>query len=70
VQLPPCAAPRCSVLGRQELGLLGHRLSRAGVSVDQSKRRKVHSIVEWATPTSCTTVLRSTDLATYYHWFV
>ncbi len=38
--------------GRQELlGILGHLLSRAGVSVDQ---RKVQFIVEWATPTSCT----------------
>ncbi len=32
--------------GRLELGFLGHRLSHAGVSVDQ---RKVQSIVEWAT---------------------
>ncbi len=36
--------------GRQELGFLGHRLSKEGVSVDL---RKVHSIVGWATPTSC-----------------
>ncbi len=36
---------------RPELGFLGHRLSAAGVSVDP---HKVQSIVEWATPTSCT----------------
>ena len=53
--------------GRQELGFLGHRLSRAGVSVDM---RKVQSIVEWATPTSCTEVRRFTGLANYYRRFV
>ena len=53
--------------GRQELGFLGHRLSRAGVSVDP---RKVQSIVEWATPTSCTEVRRFTGLANYYRRFV
>ena len=39
--------------GRQpeELGFLGHQLSKDGVSVDP---RKVQSVVEWATPTSCT----------------
>jgi hypothetical protein len=37
------------------------------VSVDQ---RKVQSIVEWATPTSCTEVLRFTGLANYYRRFV
>ena len=61
---------RCE-FGRQELGFLGHRLSKAGVSVDP---RKVQSIVEWATPTSCAEVLRFTGLANYYrrlveaHW--
>jgi hypothetical protein len=35
--------------GRQELGFLGHRLSKEDVSVDP---RKVQSIVEWATLTS------------------
>ena len=53
--------------GRQELGFLGHRLSRAGVSVDP---RKVQSILEWATPTSCTEVRRFTGLANYYRRFV
>jgi hypothetical protein len=53
--------------GLQELGFLGHRLSRAGVSVDP---RKVQSIVEWATPTSCTEVLLFTGLANYYCQFV
>ena len=53
--------------GRSELGFLGHRLSRAGVSVDP---RKVQSIVEWATPTSCTEVRRFTGLANYYRRFV
>jgi hypothetical protein len=53
--------------GRQELGFLGHRLSREGVSVDP---RKVQSIVEWATPTSCTEVRRFTGLANYYRRFV
>jgi hypothetical protein len=53
--------------GRQELGVLGHRLSRAGVSVDQCK---VQSIGEWATPTSCTKVLRFTGLANYYRRFM
>ncbi len=53
--------------GCSELGFLGHRLSRAGVSVDQLK---VHSIVEWATPTSCTEVRRFMGLANYYRWFV
>ena len=53
--------------GRQELGFLGHRLSKAGVSVDP---RKVQSIVEWATPTSCAEVRRFTGLANYYRRFV
>jgi len=53
--------------GRQELGFLGHRLSQAGVSVDP---RKVQSILEWATPTSCTEVRRFTGLANYYRRFV
>jgi hypothetical protein len=53
--------------GRQELGFLGHRLSREGVSVDP---RKVQFIVEWATPTSCTEVRRFTGLANYYLRFV
>ena len=53
--------------GRRELGFLGHRLSAAGVSVDP---RKVQSIVEWATPTSCCEVRRFTGLANYYRRFV
>ena len=53
--------------GRQELGFLGHRLSHAGVSVDP---RKVQSILEWATPTSCCEVRRFTGLANYYRRFV
>ena len=53
--------------GRRELGFLGHRLSAAGVSVDP---RKVQSILEWATPTSCTEVRRFTGLANYYRRFV
>ena len=53
--------------GRRELGFLGHRLSKDGVSVDP---RKVQSIVEWATPTSCTEVRRFTGLANYYRRFV
>ncbi len=32
--------------------------------------RKVQSIVEWATPTSCTEVQRFTGLANYYRRFV
>jgi hypothetical protein len=32
--------------------------------------RKVQSIVEWATPTSCTEVLLFTGLASYYRRFV
>ena len=53
--------------GRQELGFLGHRLSKEGVSMDP---RKVQSIVEWATPTSCSEVRRFTGLANYYRRFV
>jgi len=53
--------------GRRELGFLGHRLSEAGVSVDP---RKVQSILEWATPKSCTEVRRFTGLANYYRRFV
>ena len=53
--------------GRQELGFLGHHLSKEGVSVDP---RKVQSIVEWATPTSCCEVRRFTGLANYYRRFV
>ena len=53
--------------GRPELGFLGHRLSKAGVSVDP---RKVQSIVEWATPTTCAEVRRFTGLANYYRRFV
>ena len=48
--------------GRQELGFLGHRLSKEGVSVDP---RKMQSIVEWATPTLCCEVPRFTGLANY-----
>ena len=36
--------------GRQDLGFLGQRLAKEGVSVDP---RKAQSIVEWVTPTSC-----------------
>ena len=53
--------------GRQELGFLGHRLSRDGVSVDP---RKVQSITEWTIPTSCSEVRRFTGLANYYRRFV
>jgi hypothetical protein len=53
--------------GRQERCFLGHRLSKEGVSVDQ---RKVLSIVEWVTPTSCSEVLRFTGMANYHHRFV
>jgi hypothetical protein len=53
--------------GRQELGFLGHRLSKEGVSVDP---HKVQSIVEWATPTSCCEMQRFTDFANYYRRFV
>ena len=53
--------------GRQELGFLGHRLSKNGVSVDP---RKLKSVVEWATPTSCTEVrcfagMRTTTTASW-----
>ena len=59
---------KCEV-GRQGLGSLGHRLSQAGVPVDP---RTVQSIVERATPTSCTEVRRFTGLANrdYYRRFV
>jgi hypothetical protein len=53
--------------GRQELGFLGHRLSNEGVSVDP---RKVQSIVEWATSTSCCEVRHFTGLVNYYRRFV
>ena len=53
--------------GRQGLGTLGRRLSAAGVSVDP---RKVLSIVEWATPTSCREVRRVAGLATSYRRFL
>ena len=53
--------------GRQELGFLGHRQSAAGVSVDP---RKVQSIVEWATPTSCAEARPFAGLANYYRRFV
>jgi hypothetical protein len=53
--------------GWQELGFLGHCLSKAGVSVNP---RKVQSIVERATPTLCMEVLHFTGLANYYLWFV
>ena len=55
--------------GRRELGFLGHRLSEAGVTVSVDPR-KVQSILEWATPTSCTEVRRFTGLANYYRRFV
>ena len=61
-----CKLSKCE-FGRKELGFLGHRLSAAGVSVDP---RKVQSIVEWATPTSCAEVRRFTGLAGYYRRFV
>jgi hypothetical protein len=53
--------------GRQELGFLGHSLSKEGVSVDP---RKMQSIAEWATLTSCCEVRRFTGLANYYRRFV
>jgi hypothetical protein len=55
--------------GQTELGFLGHRLSRAGVSVDP---RKVQAITEWATPTSCSEVRWFTGhcLANYYRRLV
>ncbi len=53
--------------GRLELGFLGHLLSAAGVSVDP---RKVQSIFEWATPTSCTKVRRFAGLANSYSRFL
>jgi hypothetical protein len=53
--------------GRRELGFLGHRLSKDGVSVDP---RKVQSIVEWATPTSYSEARHFTGLANYYRRFV
>ena len=53
--------------GRQELGFLGHRLSKDGVSVDPCK---MQSVVEWATSTSCTEVRCFTGLANYYRRFV
>ena len=62
-----CAKSSKCEFGRQELGFLGHRLSKAGVSVDP---RKVQSIVEWATPTSCAEVRRFTGLASYCRRFV
>jgi hypothetical protein len=62
-----CAKSSKCEFGRSELGFLGHRLSRAGVSADP---RKVQSIVEWATQTSCTEVRRFTGLTNYYRRFV
>ena len=53
--------------GRQKLVFLGHRLSVAGESMDL---RKVLSIREWATPTSCSEARRFTGLAKYYRRFV
>ena len=53
--------------GREELGFLGHRVSKEGVKVDP---RKVQSIREWATPTSGTEVRRFLGLAGYYRRFV
>jgi hypothetical protein len=53
--------------GLQELGFLGHRHSKEGVSVDQ---RNVQFIVELPTLTSCTEALRFTGLINYYLRFV
>ncbi len=61
---PPCPS---SFLWRQELGFLGHRLSKEGVSVDP---RKVQAIVEGATSASCCEARRFTGLANYYRRFV
>ena len=58
---PFAKSSKCEFWG-QELGFLGHCLSHEGVSVDP---RKVQSIVEWATPTSCSEVRRFTELANY-----
>lgn len=57
--------------GRTELGFLGNclRLSHAGVSVAQDPP-KVQSIMEWATPTSCSEARRITGVANYYRRFV
>ena len=44
-----CHETKCE-FGLQELGFLGHQLSKYSVSVDP---RKVQSVVEWATSTSC-----------------
>ncbi len=56
-----------SEFGQREHCFLGNCLSQASVLVDP---RKVQSILEWATPTSCTEVLRFTGLANYYRRFV
>ena len=62
-----CAKSSKREFGRQGLGFLGHRLSAELVSVNP---RKVQSIVEWATPTSCCEVRRFTGLANYYRQIV
>ena len=62
-----CAKSSKREFGRQGLCFLGHRLSAELVSVNP---RKVQSIVEWATPTSCCEVRRFTGLANYYRQIV
>ena len=63
----PSCARTSSSLSELKLGFLGHRVSKAGVKVDP---RKVQSIREWATPTSCSEVRRFIGLAGYYRRFV
>ncbi len=59
-------ASKCQ-FGRSSVGFLGHVISERGVAVDP---RKVAAIAEWATPQSCTDVLRFVGLANYYRTFV
>jgi transposase InsO family protein len=59
-------ASKCE-FGRRELGFLGHRVSAAGVAVDQ---RKVSAVRDWPVPTSNAELRRFVGLCNYYRRFV
>jgi hypothetical protein len=62
-------ASKCEFGRRCELGFLGHRVSAAGVAVDQRKVSAL-AVLDWLVPTSNTELCRFVGLCNYYRRFV